>query len=191
VTTSIHDPIVDELIEAGRELWVGHLVTSHGGNLSVRRDGGALVTATGSMLGRLTPGDFVEVDAHGAPRVDQPAAPSSDTRIHMAVYDAVRGAQVVLHAHPVYAVALSFEWPVIEPINVAGQEIVGRVPVIDAEWRDSGEPLARALRDHSIVVARGHGSYARASTIWEAFQLTSALEEAAQVLWLHTVGERR
>lgn len=173
------------LIEAGRDLWTAGLVTSHGGNLSSRRGrSGALISATGAMLGRLSAETLVPVNAGGRPDGVPGPAPSSDTRIHLAIYHAIPEADAVIHAHPVHAIAMAFDWDVIQPRNLEGQLFLGRVPVIDAEWEESAEPVAEALNEHPVVVVRGHGSYARGVDIWDALRVTSALEEAAQIILL-------
>jgi L-fuculose-phosphate aldolase len=164
----------DGFLAAGRMLWEAGLVSSHGGNMSVRLpDGGLVVTRTGSMLGRLGDGDLVTVAADGSARGE----PSMDTALHRAVYEAT-GAGAVLHAHPRHAIALSLVMDAIEPADAEGKLRLGVVPVVAAEG------VAEALRDAPIVMARGHGSYARGDDLWQALQWTSVLEESAQVLWL-------
>lgn len=171
------------LIEAAADCRAEGLVTSHGGNLSARRArGGALISATGAMLGRLTPERLVAVDGAGAPRDPAAPAPSSDTAVHLAIYEACAGAGAVLHAHPAHAVALAFGRDAIEPANLEGRLFLGRVPVIDA-GREAA-PVAAALREHPIAVVRGHGSYARGEDAWDALRVTSTLEEAARILLL-------
>jgi L-fuculose-phosphate aldolase len=174
-----------QLIEAGRDLWTAGLVTSHGGNLSSRRGrSGALISGTGAMLGRLSPGTLVPVNAAGRPDGVPGPEPSSDTRIHLAIYRAHAEAGAVIHAHPVHAIALAFDCDVIEPRNLEGRLFLGRVPVIDAEWEECAGPVAAALRVHPIVMVRGHGSYARGADVWDALRVTSALEESAQIIVL-------
>ena len=137
-------------------------MTSHGGNLSARRlRGGALISATGAMLGRLSQQLLVAVDAGGAPLEAGSPAPSSDTAIHLAIYEAHPDAGAVLHAHPAHAVALAFERAAIEPANLEGWLFLGGVQVLDVAWEASAEPVAEALRECPVVVVRGHGSYAR------------------------------
>ena len=158
----------------GRMLWEAGLVSSHGGNASLRLpDGGLVVTRTGSMLGRLGEGDLVTVAADGS----AVGEPSMDTAVHRAVYEAM-DAGAALHAHPRHAIALSLVSDGIEPADAEGKLRLGLVPVVEAE------AVAAALRESPIVVARGHGSYARGSDLWQALQWTSVLEESAQVLWL-------
>ncbi len=178
-------PQMDAMAEVGRELWTAGLVTSHGGNLSVRYGQGACVTETGSMLGRLTHDHFVLVGSRGRPTSHGPSDnPSSDTAIHLATYRRVAEAGAVVHAHPVHAIALSLDWDVITPVNLEGRLFLQRVPVLDAEWEDSAAPIAAALVDHPVVVARGHGAYARGADPWEALKYVSILEESATILYL-------
>ena len=168
------DPPLDVFRAAGRMLWEAGLVSSHGGNMSIRLpDGGLLVTRTGAMLGRLGEGDLVTVAADGSSRGE----PSMDTALHRAAYEAA-GTQAVLHAHPRHAIALSLAMDAIEPADAEGRLRLGAVPVVEAE------AVAAALRDAPIVMARGHGSYARGDDLWQALQWTSVLEESAQVLCL-------
>jgi L-fuculose-phosphate aldolase len=182
------DAALRDLIEAGRDLWTAGLVTSHGGNLSVRHGGGAIITVTGAMLGRLTPERLVEVDSHGRPQGVHPGQPSSDLAIHLAIYRALPDAGAVVHAHPVHGIALSFEWDVIRPMNLEGRLFIERVPVLDVEWEESAAPVAEALATYPIVLVRGHGAYARGADVWDALRVTSALEEAAQILHLTGKG---
>ncbi|MSQ41776.1 MAG: fuculose phosphate aldolase [Dehalococcoidia bacterium] len=177
----------NSLLEAGRERAGGELVSSHGGNLSLRRaGGGALVTTTGAMLGRLSPERLVAVGAQGRSEEAGAPAPSSDTAIHLAVYAAHAQAGAIVHVHPVHAIARSLAEgaDAIEPANLEGQLFLKRVPVLDVAWERSAEPVARALRDAPVVVVRGHGSYARGVDVWDALRVTSALEEAARILTL-------
>jgi L-fuculose-phosphate aldolase len=168
------DGALDGFRAAGRMLWEAGLVSSHGGNISVRLpEGGLLVTRTGAMLGRLGEGDLVSVAADGS----SGGEPSMDTALHRAVYE-VSGAQAMLHAHPRHAIALSLAMDVIEPADAEGRLRLGAVPVVETGG------VAKALRDAPIVMARGHGSYARGDDLWQALQWTSVLEESAQVLWL-------
>lgn len=174
-----------DLIEVGKDLRADGLVTSHGGNVSARRPrGGAVISATGAMLGRLTDDIVVAVEADGELRDADAAAPSSDTPVHLAIYEACADAGAVVHAHPVHAIALAYGRDAIDPANLEGRLFLGSVPVLDVEWETSAEPVAEALREHPIVVVRGHGSYARGTDVWDALRVTSTLEEAARILTL-------
>ncbi len=141
--------------------------------MSVRLpDGGLLITRTGAMLGRISEGDLLTVAADGS----SPGEPSMDTEVHRAVYEAT-GAGAVLHAHPRHAIALSLVADALEPADAEGRLRLGLVPVVEPER------IAKALRKAPIVLARGHGSYARGDDLWQALQWTSVLEESAEIVW--------
>jgi L-fuculose-phosphate aldolase len=170
----------DALREVGRMLWQAGLVSSHGGNMSLRLpDGGMLITRTGAMLGRLGDGDLVTVGGGGS----SGGEPSMDTPVHRAIYEAT-GAGAVLHAHPRHAIALSLVLDELAPADAEGKLRLGAVPVVEAD--SIGQALARS----PVVLARGHGSYAHGDDVWQALMWTSVLEESAQVLWLLRSLER-
>jgi len=182
----------ETLIEVGRDLYSHNLVTSHGGNLSVRRPaGGALITATGAMLGRLNETHLVAVDERGGPLSSRARAPSSNTDVHLAIYAAHPETHAIIHAHPVYAVArsLALREPVLEDsfaaINLEAQLILkSPVPVLTVDWDGTPAAVTEALHRCPIVLVRGHGSFAMGADLWEALNYTSVLEEAAQIATL-------
>ena len=49
----------------GRDIFLAHLISSHGGNISVRVGDELCITRTGSMLGRLSDTDIVVVPVEG------------------------------------------------------------------------------------------------------------------------------
>jgi L-fuculose-phosphate aldolase len=171
--------LLDEFQQVGRDLYAAGLVSSHGGNMSVRHGEGLIITTHGSRLGHLAKADLVEVGPGLEPRVE----PSMDLALHEAVYAAAREAEAVVHAHPRHAIALSLVGREIGPRDLEGQHYLGVVPVVP-RGENVAQALADALRKHKIVVVAGHGSYARGESLWQALQWTSVLEESAEVVWL-------
>lgn len=165
--------------EVGRDLYHLALVTSHGGNLSVRDASAMWITGTNTMLGRLEQRHIAHVlpdGSHTGP------APSTDTLLHAAIY-ALTGAGAVVHAHPRHAIALSFDTGCFVPGDLEGQLHLKEVPVIEPGPSEI-EAIAAALRSHVVVLLRGHGAYARGGTLWEALHWITALEESAQIALL-------
>lgn len=178
----------ETLIEVGRDLAARGLITSHGGNLSVRRPaGGALITATGAMLGRLDAARLVAITPEGERVHEGAAAPSSNTAIHLAIYAAHPRAQAVLHAHGPHIVArsLAMDSDSLHPANFEAHLVLGSgIPVLTVVDHEAPAAVARALASCPIVVVRGHGTFAMASDLWQALSYTTVLEEAAQILGL-------
>jgi L-fuculose-phosphate aldolase len=75
------------------------------GNLSVRVDGGFLVTPTSLPYDDMQPEDVVEMDFTGHWRGER--RPSSEWRFHRDILLARPDVDVVLHAHPTFATALA------------------------------------------------------------------------------------
>ena len=170
------------LTQVGRDLWTAGLVTSHGGNLSLRDGTGALISATGTMLGRLARPDLVTVDAAGE-LVEGALAPSSNTDIHLAIYRAHPDAGAVVHAHGIYTTILAGDREQIAPTNFEGRLLFPTpVPVLDEAATEDPERIAAAFGDSSTVVVRNHGTFVRAADPWLALRDTTALEEAATIM---------
>lgn len=179
----IDERIYQQFREIGRDMYVDRLVSSHGGNLSVRFGDRVIIKRRGAMLGRLKPRDLVET---GLLKNDSGVAlASSELIVHRAIYQATP-ALAVVHAHPRTAVAFSLSREEIVPIDNEGSYLLKKVPVVSVEMA-SGSPemaaaISEALKAYKVVMLRGHGSFATGQTLDEAFQWTSALEECCQII---------
>ena len=163
--------------QTGEDLFRQGLTTTHGGNLSVRNKGKIAITAHFAMLGRLKPGDVVEVP------LDEPGGriaghASSDTPLHQLIYRST-SALAVIHAHSAPATALSLSEDMITPADVEGAFFLRRVPVVVPDR--AREMLPRLLETHACVMVRGHGSYAAGRSLGEALAHTSALDFSCRV----------
>jgi L-fuculose-phosphate aldolase len=168
--------VLREMQEVGKDLYHLGLVTSHGGNLSMREGSGMWITGTGTMLGRLHDRHISRVLPDGT---HEGPPPSSDTILHSTIY-ALTGAQAVVHAHPRHAIALSFDQDLFVPGDLEGELHLQDVPVV-ANGERQIEQIAGALRGRLVVLLRGHGAYARGQTLWEALHWVTALEESAEI----------
>jgi len=96
-----------EVIATAQALDAAGLMPNKSGNVSCRSEGGFLVTASGVPYADLTPGDVVELPL---PAVDEPAdgpRPSSEWRMHAAVYSARPEVTAIVHTHSPRATALA------------------------------------------------------------------------------------
>lgn len=75
------------------------------GNVSVRYQGGMLITPTGIPYDKLTESHIVFIDAEG--QHEQGKLPSSEWRFHMAAYQTRPDANAVVHNHAVHCTAVS------------------------------------------------------------------------------------
>lgn len=180
---SVDPEIVRQFQEIGRDLYVANLVSSHGGNMSMRLGDRVVIKRRGAMLGRLREDDLILT------RLDKPDSgimlASTELVVHRAIY-ARTPALAVIHAHPRTAVALSLCRDEIVPIDVEASYYLHRVPVVSAEFASGStemeEKIPAALAEYKVVVLRGHGCFAAGQTLDEAFQWVSILEECADII---------
>lgn len=179
--------LIAQFRDIGRDLFVSGLVTSHGGNMSVRQDDRIVITRRGSMLGRLTEDDLVET---GIEPCEDDERCSRELIVHRAIYMAT-DARAIVHAHSPYTIARSFTRVSVVPQDSEGLYVLGEIAVVSAATTigspEAGELLAGALQESPVAVLRTHGPFAKGATLEEAFMHVSALE--ASVVILKLLGE--
>ncbi|NOX62052.1 MAG: class II aldolase/adducin family protein [Chloroflexi bacterium] len=102
--------LLSELIDLGAELVERNLVLGSGGNLSARWNDIVYITRSGALLHQLTPDDFLPVflDKPYHRPSTQPR-PSVETPMHLAAYQARPKTRIVVHCHPVHAIAWAMQ----------------------------------------------------------------------------------
>ena len=178
----IDERIYEMFRDIGRDLYVADMVSSHGGNLSIRLGDRVVIKRRGAMLGRLKPHDLIET---GLEKNDSGVAlASTELIVHRTIYKTTP-ALAIVHCHPRSAIAFSLSRNEIVPIDNEASYLLKKVPVIWEEF-GSGTPemanhLAATLAQYKIVMLRGHGSFATGQTLDEAFHWSSTLEESCQI----------
>jgi len=166
--------------DTGRDIFLRGLISSHAGNMSVRIGDKMYITKKGSMLGRLKPTDIVELELEKNDLNLSKA--SSEAIVHKAIYNKT-SALAVVHAHPPYATLLSMTENEFIPCDSEGSFLFKKIPVVAPEHtiasEEAAEMVSEQLKDYKIVLVRGHGSFARGSTLEEAHMFTSSLESSA------------
>jgi len=179
----ISDTVLAQFQSVGNDLFLRGLITSHGGNMSMRQNDRIIITRTGCMLGHITKSDLVETSI--APDGDTPKNASSEIAVHRAIYKHTP-ALAVVHAHPAHAIALSLIDNEIAPLDVEGSYYMPGVPVIGRGEVVYGgkmaDDIAKVLIDRRIAVVYGHGSFAAGRDLYEAHHFTSTLEESCRII---------
>jgi len=177
--------ILSQFQAIGQDLVARRLISSNGGNMSIRLGERIIITRRGSMLGCLQEHDLIETGVSKNDR-STPLA-STELAVHRAIYQQT-AALAIVHAHPPYAVALSLVETEIVPNFVEGLAALGEIPVLG--WHMEVKPggladiIAETLKQHRIVMIHGHGSFATGQLLEEAHNYTTSLEESSQVLCL-------
>ena len=188
----------DEIVEIGRSLYLRGLSPGTSGNLSVRTDGGLLLTPTNASLGALDPERLSVLDASGNHVAGD--RPTKEVWLHLAMYAERPEARAIVHLHSTYSVAASCldgidEEDVLPPLTPYYVMRVGRLPLVPY-GRPGDESLAGAVRDrartsHALLLAN-HGPIVAAPTLAQAAAACEEIEETAKlVLLTHGMPTRR
>ncbi|PAY00569.1 methylthioribulose-1-phosphate dehydratase [Pseudoalteromonas sp. HM-SA03] len=179
------------LIDAGA--WVAQQgwVPATGGNFSIKTDSGFVVTASGFDKGKLTPEQFLELDATGT-IIAGSGKPSAETALHLKLYELCVGAQCILHTHSVAATVLS-RFIQGGQFQISGYEMQKSLSGIQSHEEtlsiaifDNDQDIERlaqhVAQSHQItpvihgVLIRGHGLYAVGRTVQETRRHIEGLE---------------
>ncbi len=175
------EPEIELFQAVGRDMYLTGLVSSHTGTMSVREaDQGIRVTRRDAMLGRLSPGDLIELPLTGEGTEQAPL----DAVIHQAIYDST-DASAVIYARPPATMALALIEDRLGPANGEGADVFGMVAVAISQ-RPMGSPelgdlIGHMLKDSRVIALRGHGVFAWGGDLDDALHMVSLLEEMCRV----------
>ena len=177
------------IVTCGRICYDRRLTTSNDGNISVRLDDRRmLITPSGISKGRLEPDDLLIMDLDGNVLSAQPGRkPSSETPMHIEVYKQRGDVRAVLHAHPVFATALTVAGLAF-PIDILPEVLLtlGEVPVTayatPSSYEDA-EAIRPLIGNHNALLLCQHGSLTLGRDLDEALIRLERIEHVAEVFW--------
>jgi len=163
---------------------------THGstGNISARtKDGGLLVSPTGTSFGRLDPARLSRFDAGG--RLIDGDPPTKEMPLHSAFYDTRSTAGAVVHLHSCHSVAWSMmpdvdEDDFLPPLTPYAIMKLGRVKLLP--FFLPGDPaMGEAVRGlagkRSAVMLANHGPVVAGKDVEAACNAIEELEETARL----------
>jgi len=174
-----------EICEIGRRLYAKGLIAGADGNISVRLPRGRLLTTpSGCSKGFMRPEDIVVTDLEGRPLGG--GKPSSEIRLHLAVYRKRPDAQAVVHAHPPKAVAftvagVSLEQCVMPEVLV----YIGVIPTTRYATPSSAEGpqvIEELIEKHDALLLDRHGAVTVGRDLCEAWERMEKLEHFAEIV---------
>lgn len=175
---------------------------THSGNMSMRDPDDPdrfYITATGCQCGALVLRDIVPIKFSDVSWGD--ARGSTESTIHRKILK-IPGVNAVLHAHYIYGSTISFdsretqlflqylgtdakgrEEFLFHPVDLFGASIVGGIKVGSYEQPvgspEMEERLPLYLEENRLTIVRGHGPFARGSSLEDCFYRLSMLEQSA------------
>ncbi len=187
--------IREKLCRMAASMFDRGLTFGSAGNISVRIDGGWLMTPTNASLGDLDPASLSVLDAKGNHLAGD--RPTKEAVLHLAMYAERADARAVVHTHSTHSVAVSCladidPANVLPPITAYYVMRVGRLPLVPY-FPPGDVDLARAVREmagrHHAVLLANHGPVVAGTSLEAAIHATEELEETAK-LFLLLRGQR-
>ncbi|MBL6456508.1 class II aldolase/adducin family protein [Belnapia sp. T6] len=181
-----------ELIAAAQALDALGFMPSKSGNLSCRTERGCLITPAGLPYAETGPEDLVEVAPDGSV-LGGHRRPSSEWRLHMAIYAARPEAGAVVHTHSPFATALSCARQPIPPFHYM-IALAGGADIRCSAYATFGtaalaEATIAALEGRRAALLANHGAVAIGKSLAGAQTLAMEVENLArQYLALRAAG---
>ena len=169
----------------GKDLSNRKLISSHAGNISVRREDKIIITRSGSMLGWLNQEDLIEVHLEeSGESTEKPA--STETIVHRAIYNST-DARAIIHAHNPYCTTLSYLLNNIECVDLEGTVFLENIPVIECinptASPELAEKVSDKLKSNPVVIVKTHGVFAKGETLNEALKFITGAEQSAEIIY--------
>lgn len=176
-----------EVVDAAREMLRLGLVSGTAGNVSARDGESLLITPAASPYEQMSEEDLVALGPDGE-RGEGHGEPSSEWRVHAAIYAARPDVGAIVHTHSVHATAWSFS---AEPLDTGTEQLEATTgaPVLTAPYAPTGgEEIAaaavEALGDRGAVLLGRHGVVGVGARPAEALATCVVVERQAQRAWL-------
>lgn len=171
----------DEIVVVARALDAAGLVPNKSGNVSCRTPGGFLITAAGVPYAAMTAAHVVAVGLDGAPEHDG-ARPSSEWRMHLAIYARRPDVTAIVHTHSPRATALACAGRGIPPfhymIALAGGEI-RCMPYATFGSPELAETALQGLEGRRATLLANHGVVAVGAALGQAHSVATEVENLA------------
>jgi len=186
----------ESIVRIARSMFERGLTHGSTGNISLRIDGGWLMTPTGSSFGELDPGRLSKLDAEGSHIAGD--APTKEAFLHRAMYDEQPRFSAVVHLHSLHSVAVSVladvdANDVLPPLTAYYVMRIGRLPLVPY-FAPGDAKLAEAVRGyagrHHALLLANHGPVVAGTSLAAAADAIEELEATAR-LYLLLRHERR
>ena len=176
----------EAICQVGKLLCDRGYVAANDGNISLKvEEDRLLITPSGVSKGRMTPDMLLVMDLEGKV-VEGDRHPSSEGKMHLAVYRGRPDVRAVVHAHPPVSTAFAvrregLETPYLAEL-VAG---LGQVPCTDAfamlSTEEVPESVVPYLSGHNALLLANHGALTWGGELWEAFDRMEVVEHTAKI----------
>jgi L-fuculose-phosphate aldolase len=188
----MHEELAREVIDVARAMDAAGFAPTKSGNVSARVTDGFLITPSGLPYAALTSDHLVQLDLAGTVR-SRAANPSSEWRMHAAIYAARPETMAIVHTHSPRATALACARKGIPAfhyiIAYCGGADIRCAPYATFGTTELAENAVVALRDRKACLLANHGVIACGTVVTGAWAVAREVENlASQYLDLLAAG---
>lgn len=174
------------ILEIGRRMYGRQMVSSNDGNISIRTGGGRIwLTPSGVSKGFMTEEMLVCVDLDGRV-LEGTQKPSSESKMHLRVYQENPAVNAVVHAHPITATAFAIARVPLDLAlmteSVIGLGVVPVAPYATAGTDAVAESVAPYCREYHALLLANHGALTWGGEAMQAYYRMESVEACAQVM---------
>ncbi|WP_297420773.1 aldolase [Thermococcus sp.] len=168
------------------------LTAAFGGNLSVKNENLIFIKATGAVMDDLLEGGVAVIDMDG--RQLSGVRPSSEYRLHLAIYKRRPDVGAIAHLHPSYSIVAATlleergSLPIVTPEAELYLREIPIAPFRPAGSEELAEVTADVLGGYDAVLMARHGIVTVGRSLREAFYKAELVEESAKLWYMMRSG---
>lgn len=178
--------VKSQLVQYSRLAHERGLTAAFGGNLSIRQGKLIFIKATGAVMDDMTKEQVAVIDMNG--KQLSAIRPSSEYRLHLAIYRDRPDVKAIAHLHPPYSIIaatmLEMELPIITPEAELYLRRIPIVPFRPAGTKELAEAVAEVICQSDAVLMEKHGIVTVGKSLREAFYKAELVEESAKLWYL-------
>ena len=179
----------EKIVEVCKRLHARNLLAAADGNVSYREDNQSIwITPSGQTKAFMSDSELACICIDN--RIVS-GAPSSERKLHLAIYKNCPSAKAVVHAHPPHAIAWSLAFGDLKELPYKSlPEVIlatGKIPIVPYARPGSdfmGESLLPFIPEHKVMIMQKHGAVAWGETLEEAYRGIERIEHIAYILKL-------
>lgn len=177
-----------DIVEICHKLHLKGMVSATDGNVSVRISKDKIIcTPTSLPKETVQTKDLITLTLDGE-QISGNRKPSTEIKMHLAIYKKRKDVNAVVHAHPVYATAfasskLALDLPVLPEVILN----LGVVPVCEYSTPSTEEvvkSISPFIEKTNLLLLQNHGAVTYGQNLEEAYYLMEKLEHTAKIFSL-------
>jgi L-fuculose-phosphate aldolase len=195
---TLEQKLRSQICDIGRNLFNKDFIAANDGNISARLSENEILTTPRAVSkGYLEPHMIVKVNLQGEVlEAAEGYRPSTETKMHLRIYNELPEMNGVVHAHPPYATAFAIKGEALDKMMMPESVImIGDIPLAEygtPSTEEIPDSLMPYLGKKTAVLLENHGALTWGTDVMEAYLNMERLEYTAKITFITRMidGER-